>query len=144
MNRKEQKTDGRKTWLAAGIVLAAAACMGGLYAISRQTPDQGLKHITVEVIHSDGTRKTFSYETQADYLGEFLEQEGLIAGEDSQYGLFVQEVDGEQAGVHGDTGWWQLLENGSPSSVGADQVVMEDQDAFVWQYTGASDLENKE
>ncbi len=139
MSEKPQKSGNKKAWLAAGAVAAAAVCMGGLYAFSRQTPVQGIKHITVEVIHSDGTKKEFTYETEAEYLGDFLEQEGLIAGEDSQYGLFVQKVDGEEAAA-ADGSWWQLLENGTPASVGADQVVIDDQDVFVWQYSDASDL----
>ena len=78
---------------------------------------------------------TFTCETDAPYLGEFLLEEGLIAGSEGPYGLYVDTVDGETADYSVDCGWWQLLCNGESSSVGVDAVVPEEGSTYTWVYT---------
>ena len=55
----------------------------------------GSKTITVTVVHGDGTSNDITVSTDAENLRDALEAEGIIAGEDSSYGMFVQTVDGE-------------------------------------------------
>ena len=57
----------------------------------------GSKTITLTVVHGDGTSNDITVSTDAENLRDALEAEGIIAGEDSSYGMFVQTVDGETA-----------------------------------------------
>ena len=66
------------------VVIAALLCV---YAVTRPETSQGAKTFTVEVVHADGSTRTFTYHTDEEYLGAVLLAEGLIAGEESQYGL---------------------------------------------------------
>lgn len=50
----------------------------------------------MEVVHKDESTKTFTYHTDAEYLGEVLLAEGLVEGDESEYGLMITTVDGEQ------------------------------------------------
>jgi len=56
---------------------------------------EGSKTVTVAVTHADGSMAEFTYQTELEYLGELLQQEGLISGSAGDYGLFVETVDGE-------------------------------------------------
>lgn len=122
---------------AAGVVLfcLTAAVLGVIWRTSRPQTAPGEKHITVEVIHSGGSRAEFSYDTDEEYLGAVLVSEGLISGSEGMYGLYVETVDGETADYGADNGWWRLSCNGEDSLVGADAVVINDGDRFTWIYT---------
>ena len=68
-------------------------------------------------------------------LGDALQQEGLIAGEEGQYGLFVTEVDGEKADFDQNGSWWMLEENGQQAAKGADKLPVEDGATYSWIYS---------
>ena len=118
--------------LAAATFVLLAAVLALAWHLTRPAPAVGEKHITVEVVHSDGASKTFSYNTGAEYLGEILTDAGLIQGEDSQFGLYVKTVDGETVDSQS---WWKLSVNGEDSQTGVDSTPVRDGDAFTWAYT---------
>ena len=52
------------------------------------------RSFTFEVVDKDGNTETFSITTDKSTVGDALLEEGLIAGENGQYGLYVTEVNG--------------------------------------------------
>ena len=92
------------------------------------------KSMTVEVVHGDGSTAEFTYQTEQTSLGEFLAEEGLIAGEEGPYGLFVQTVDGETVDYDANGSWWMLACNGEEVLTGADAVEIEDGAVYTWTY----------
>lgn len=60
---------------------------------------------TVTVVHADGTEKEFAYTTEAEKLGAFLEEEGLIESEGADDGMF-HTVDGEKADWNENQSYW--------------------------------------
>jgi len=125
----------KKSLLATGGLVLAVLVMLGVWYATRPAPQEGMKHITVEVCHGNGTTNTFIYDTDAEYLGELLREEGLLAGSESEFGLFVDTVDGEKADYAVNQSWWQLTCNGESAQTGADQVVIEDGSTYAWVYT---------
>lgn len=121
--------------LGVALFLVLAVVLGVIWSTSRPEPVSGGKHITVEVIHSDGSKAQFTYDTGEEYLGTVLVNEGLISGSESDYGLFVETVDGETADFDADGSWWKLSCNGEDSQVGVDSVVIHDADLYTWTYT---------
>ena len=75
--------------------------------------------------HKDGSTKDFTYETTEEMLGAVLQKEGLIEGEDSQYGLFVKAVDGYTAD-EGSQEWWRLTVDGETAMTGIDSTPIEE------------------
>lgn len=130
MNRK-------KFGAAAGIVLflALAVVLGLIWQATRPGTAAGEKHITVEVVHKNGDEAEFSYDTNEEYLGTVLVNEGLISGNQSAYGLYVETVDGETADYNADGSWWKLSCNGEDSQLGVDSVPVNDGDRYTWTYT---------
>lgn len=94
----------------------------------------GSKTITLTVVHGDGTSNDITVSTDAENLRDALEAEGIIAGEDSSYGMFVQTVDGETAD-DGEQEWWCLTKGGEMWNYGVDDTQIEDGDAFEFTLT---------
>ena len=114
------------------VVIAALLCV---YAVTRPETSQGAKTFTVEVVHADGSTRTFTYHTDEEYLGAVLLAEGLIAGEESQYGLTIITVDGEDAVWETDNAYWAIMVNGEYGTNGVDTTPVNDGDVFQLVYT---------
>lgn len=55
------------------------------------------KAIGVTVVYADATTDEFSFSTDAEFLRQALEEQKLVEGEESQYGLYVKTVNGVTA-----------------------------------------------
>ena len=113
-----------KTWIwITAAVLALALLVTGMVALYlkfRPQAVEGQKHITVTVVHKDGTEKEFSYDTAEEYLGTLLQAEGLIEGENGAYGLYVKKVNGIVADYEIDQTYWAFYINGEYAMSGVD------------------------
>jgi len=87
------------------------------------------KTIGVTVIHGDGTQKSFTIETNEEFLAGALEQEKLIEGTQSEYGIFISAVDGETADESAQQ-WWCLTKSGETVMTGADMTPIADGDQY--------------
>lgn len=124
-----------KIIIAAIAVIVAAALFLGVYLLTRPETAAGDKHITVQVVHGDGSEKNFAYDTDAEYLGEVLLAEGLIAGDEGEYGLYITSVDGEEAIYETDGSYWALYEGEDYAQQGADQTPIQDGGEYSLVYT---------
>ena len=79
---------------------------------------------TVKVIHADGTEKDFSYTTDAEKLGAFLEEEGLIRSEGADPGMF-HTVDGEKADWNVNQSYWAFYVGEDYAMTGIYDTVIE-------------------
>ena len=95
--------------------------------------------ITVEVVHADQSTKEFTYTTDAEMLGEVLLAEGLVVGEETEYGLMISEVDGEQAIYEVDNAYWSLSINGEYAQTGVDTTPVEEGTTYSLIYTPAEE-----
>ena len=94
----------------------------------------GSKTITLTVVHGDGTSNDITVSTDAENLRDALEAEGIIAGEDNSYGMFVQTVDGETAD-DGEQEWWCLTKGGEMWNYGVDDTEIADGDVYEFTLT---------
>ena len=117
------------------ILLTVAALFVGLYLTSRPDPAQGQKSVTVEVVHADGSEKTFRYQTDMDYLGALLLAEGLIEGEAGPYGLYINKADGEVADYNQNKAYWALFVGDEYATQGIDQTPLTDGGIYGLVYT---------
>ncbi|MDD6160368.1 MAG: DUF4430 domain-containing protein [Oscillospiraceae bacterium] len=124
-----------KIAIAVVAVVAVIAVMVGIFVATRPQTVQGAKEFTVEVTHKDGSTKTFTYHTDEEFVGTVLLAEGLIAGEDGPYGLYVQVVDGEEAVYEKDSSYWAFYVNGEYASTGVDQTPVVSGDVYGLTYT---------
>ena len=129
----------KKTWIwiiAAVVVLALLVVgMGMLYQKYRPQPVEGDKHITVTVVHKDGSQKEFTYDTNEEFLGTVLQAQGLIQGEAGPYGLMISTVDGELADWNVDQGYWALYIGEDYATTGIDTTPITDGASYSLVYT---------
>ena len=100
---------------------------------------EGSKHITIEVTGADG--KTVSYEvaTDADYLRQAMDEaEGLTySGTDSDFGMMVEVVNGEQAIYAEDNAYGAFYVNSEYGNYGIDSQPVTDGDTYSIVYEAA-------
>ena len=77
------------------------------------------------VVFVDGSSKTYTVKTDKTTVGEALLDEGLIEGEDGQYGLYVKTVDGVTLDYNTDGKYWAFYVNGSYAMSGVDSTAIE-------------------
>ena len=131
----------KKTWIwITAAVLALALLVTGMVALYlklRPQSVEGDKHITVTVVHKDGTSKDFTYQTDEEFLGPLLQKEGLIEGNAGPYGMEITKVDGEQAIYDTDKAYWALEEGAEYALQGIDTTPIKDGGTYKLEYTGA-------
>ena len=90
---------------------------------------QGSKTITVNIDHLAGEDKTYTISTDEEYLRGALEQEKLVSGSETEYGMWIQTVDGETAD-DAQQQWWGYDVNGTLAEYGVDSQVVTDGDVY--------------
>lgn len=124
-----EKKNGKKGLIAVVALVVAAVVIGGIYLFTRPAVSKGDKHIVVEVVNAEGTSKEYEYDTDEEYLRGVLEPAGLIAGDESEYGLFVKTVDGYTVN-DANQEWWCFTQSGEMLSMGVDTTPVADGDHF--------------
>ena len=119
----------KKTLLPLVLLVIAAAVMWGIWSLTRPAVQAGEKTVVVEVVHADQTAREFTCRTRQEYLGQLLLDEGLVQGEQGEFGLFITAADGETAqdSLHQ---WWCITRGGERVDTGADTTPIADGDHF--------------
>ena len=120
-------------------VLVIALVATGCSVLSPKT-QEGMKSFTLTVVHKDGTSKDMDLKSDAEYLGAFLQDEGIITGEEGQYGLYIKEVDGEKAVYEEDNAYWAFYEGEEYALQGIDLTPITDGAVYKLIYTSAEDM----
>lgn len=123
------KISKKTTILMMIVLLIAIGLFVAIYSLSKSPTKAGEKNITVEVVLADGSSKKYNYETNEKYLGDVLISEGLVKGDEGQYGLFIDTVDGVKADASKQE-WWCLTKKGKQLTTGADSTPISDGDVF--------------
>lgn len=109
--------------------------LGTVWSSTRPETNTDRKSVTVEVVHKDESKNTFTYQTNAEYLADLLVGEGLVPDNQDKYGLLIQEVDGERAVYEEDASYWSILQNGEYAQLGASSLPIYDGDVISLVYT---------
>jgi len=104
------------------VLVAAAALMWSFF---KPQSIEGQKTIQVEVVHLNGDVKEFEIVTQEEFLRGALEQENLVAGDESEYGLYVLTVDGETVDESKQQ-WWCFTKSSETLNTGIDTTPIMD------------------
>ena len=120
----------KKTIIAVAVLLVLVIGASLAYYFLRpaaqveKAPD-GSVRIEVQVAHADKSTKDFSIVTTADTLRGALEQENLIQGDESEFGLYVKTVDGETVD-EAQQQWWAFSRDGEMLMTGVDSTEISD------------------
>lgn len=117
------------------IALVATGC-----SVLRPETQEGMKSFTLTIVHKDGTSKDMNLKSDAEFLGAYLEEEGIIKGEEGQYGIFIKEVEGEKAVYEEDNAYWAFYEGEEYALKGIDQTPITDGAVYKLIYTPADQM----
>lgn len=119
----------KKVIIAVVTLIAAVAVFAGVYfAFGRPETSAGSKTVTIEVAAPDYSN-THKIKTDAEFLGDALKEEGIIEGEEGQYGLFITSVDSIKADDSKQQ-WWCITKGGADVMTGVDVTPIADGDTF--------------
>lgn len=123
--------------LAALLVLVAGMVFA--YSTFKEKPVEGSKAVTLEVVNSKEETVVYELQTDAEFLVEVMdeakEQGFTYEGEEGQYGLMINVVNGESAVYDTDGAYWGFFVNDEYCNYGVSEQPVEDGDAFAIVYT---------
>ena len=90
--------------------------------LQAQTIGEGSVEFAFEVVDKDGNSSLFNVKTDAKTVGEALLANGLIEGEEGQYGLYVKTVNGILADYDVDQTYWAFYIDGEYAMSGVDVI----------------------
>ena len=115
--------------LIAAMALTATGCSGkktaeivdgtAVYA-DGDVVGQGAKQFSLVIADKDGKEIQLEIHTDKDIVGEALLDNQIVAGEDSQYGLYVKTVNGITADFDADGVYWAFYIDGEYAMTGVD------------------------
>lgn len=82
----------------------------------------GSVQFSLEVVDGEGNTELFTVNTDKKTVGEALLDCGLVAGEESEYGLYVKTVNGVTADYDVDKTYWAFYIDGEYAMTGVDQT----------------------
>ena len=101
--------------LALAMAFVLTAC-----GAKEEAPAADAVSFKVVVTDLDGKETTFEYSSNAASVGEALVAEGLIEGHETEYGLYIDTVNGITADWDADQTYWAFYINGEYATTGID------------------------
>lgn len=130
----EQRKRKKGIIIALAVLLVVFIGVLAIYFTTRPATAVGAKTLTVEVVHKDGTKKEFTFQTETEYLGDALVEGKVVEENQGDYGLYILTADGETAD-EGKQEWWKLTQAGEGLQVGADAQPILDGERYELTFT---------
>lgn len=123
--------------LIAAMALVTTGCNSNKDTLGGSAPDssmsqtettvlgQGATEFTFTVTDAEGKETAYQISTDKKTVGDALLELSLIAGDDSEYGLYVKTVDGITLDYNKDGKYWAFYVNGQYASKGVDSTDIE-------------------
>ena len=124
------------------LIAAMALCMTGCGG--SETPETTAAveaSFTFIVVDAEGNETTFDITTDKATVGEALLQEGLIEGEESEYGLYVKTVNGITADYDVDQTYWAFYIDGEYATTGVDATDVVAGSTYTFKVEGGAEEE---
>lgn len=93
----------------------------------------GEKTFTFTVVTLDGNETSKDITTDKQYVGEALLEQGIIEGENGDYGLYVKKVNGILADYDIDQTYWAFYINGEYAMTGVDKTEIKDGETYTFK-----------
>ncbi|MFT4144262.1 MAG: DUF4430 domain-containing protein [Mobilitalea sp.] len=122
----------KKLWkilLSCAVFVLVIVAMLAVYYQFKPEAQKGAKDIVVEVVIPDESTEEFKINTDAENLRQALEEKDLVKGSESEYGLFVTEVNGRVVDDSKQE-WWNFTKSGEMLSTGVDDTMIADGDHY--------------
>lgn len=124
-----QKKNYVQVIIASILFVAIIAAMVIMYLQLKPLSTQGSKKVVIDIIIPDEETKEITLNTDTEFLRQALQEKNLIKGTESEYGLFISEVNGRIADASKQE-WWCITKSGEQVLYGVDEVAINDGDHY--------------
>lgn len=136
---EKKQSDRKKIIIGAVILVVLLTAFAVIYAVFGPKAAQGSKEYILKVVDDNGETTEYTGHTDAEYLRGALEEleksdDLTIEGEESDYGLFIDTVNGVTADYSKDKAYWALYVNGEYGNYGVDSQPLTDGDIYSLVY----------
>lgn len=136
---EKKQSDRKKIIIGAVILVVLLAAFAVIYVVFGPKAAQGSKEYILKVVDDNGETTEYTGHTDAEYLRGALEElekadDLTIEGEESDYGLFIDTVNGVTADYSKDKAYWALYVNGEYGNYGVDSQPVTDGDTYSLVY----------
>lgn len=94
---------------------------------------EGSREFALTVTDQEGNETEFEIHTDKETVGEALTEIGLIAGEESEYGLYVKTVNGVTADYDTDGKYWAFYINDEYAQTGVDTTEIKEGETYSFR-----------
>ena len=101
--------------------------------ISTNILGEGQTTFLFTVVDKDGNETNFEIHTDKTIVGEALLDVDLIAGDESEFGLYVKTVNGITADYDVDKTYWAFYVNGEYAMSGVDTTTIEEGSSYSFK-----------
>ena len=127
--------------LTAAMVFCVAGCGKEETNVSTETTvyedgaviGEGSTVFEFTVVNTAGEESVFEVHTDKETVGDALLENGVIAGEDGDYGLYVKTVNGETVDFEEDGKYWAFYINGEYGMTGVDTTTITEGDSYAFK-----------
>ncbi len=98
-----------------------------------ETIGEGKTAFEFSVVHKDGSQKVYNVKTDKKIVGEALAENGIIDGEQGDYGIYVKTVDGEKLDYEDDGYYWSFYVNDEYAMSGVDTTEIKDGENYQFK-----------
>lgn len=95
--------------------------------------DEGQTVFYFTVVDGQGNETAFEIHTGKETVGAALLEYGLIAGDESEYGLYVKQVNGITADYDVDKTYWAFYIGGEYASTGVDATPVKAGETYAFK-----------
>lgn len=136
---EKKQSDRKKIIIGAVILVVLLAAFAVIYVVFGPKAAQGSKEYILKVVDDNGETTEYTGHTDAEYLRGALEElekadDLTIEGEESDYGLFIDTINGVTADYSKDKAYWALYVNGEYGNYGVDSQPVTDGDTYSLVY----------
>lgn len=136
---EKKQSDRKKIIIGAVILVVLLAAFAVIYVVFGPKAAQGSKEYILKVVDDNGETTEYTGHTDAEYLRGALEElekadDLTIEGEESDYGLFINTINGVTADYSKDKAYWALYVNGEYGNYGVDSQPLTDGDIYSLVY----------
>ena len=134
-NKQEQETPAPGTEAASGAQTTAAPETTGAKPVTetRTSMGEGQKAFDFDGTFSNGETACFTIHTDAETVGEALLEQKLIAGDESEWGLYVKTVCDETLDYDADGMYWAFYVNGEYAQTGVSQTSIAEGESYAFK-----------
>lgn len=126
-------------YIGIGALVLLIAILACVYYFLGPKGTESAKEYTLQVINDAGETTTYTGHTDQEFLRPALEElqeaeDFTIEGEEGDYGLYVETVNGVTADYAVDASYWALYVNDEYSNYGVDTQPVTDGDTYTLRY----------